>query len=48
MEYDDLLVMADELMGSIEKYTNLSSLQEKPDIVMAERVLVKMREELYK
>lgn len=48
IEYDDLLVMADELMGSIEKYTNLSSLQEKPDVVTAERVLIKMREELYK
>ncbi|WP_165041381.1 DNA polymerase beta superfamily protein [Dysgonomonas sp. ZJ709] len=48
MKYNDLLVMADELMESIEKYTNLSSLQEKPDIVMAERILVKMREELYK
>ncbi len=48
MEYDDLLSMADRLMESIEKYDQLSSLPDLPDIQGAERVLVEMRKELYK
>lgn len=48
MDYDALLAMADKLMSSIEYYAETSTLQDKPDIDLAERVLVKMREELYK
>lgn len=48
MDYDDLLAMADKLMESIENHVLTSSLQDVPDKKMAEKVLVKMREELYK
>lgn len=32
MDYDELLVMADELMSSIEHYAEISTLQDKPDM----------------
>ncbi|HCO68163.1 MAG TPA: nucleotidyltransferase [Dysgonomonas sp.] len=47
MDYDDLLAMADKLMSSIEYYAETSTLQDKPDIDLAERILVEMRGELY-
>jgi len=48
MDYDDLLVMADRLMESIESYCLISSLPDTPDKEKTEKVLVEMREELYK
>lgn len=48
MDYDDLLLMADELMESIEGYAVTSTLQDMPDMIKVESVLVEMREELYK
>lgn len=48
MDYDDLLLMADKLMESIGKYAKMSDLQDKPDMVKIESILVGMREELYK
>ncbi len=48
MEYDNLLIMADTLMQSIEQYAETSSLQDKPDIKEVEKILVEMRGELYK
>ncbi|MDU1891812.1 MAG: nucleotidyltransferase domain-containing protein [Dysgonomonas sp.] len=47
MEYDDLLEKANNLMEKIEKYASNSILPETPDIVSIEKVLVKMRNELY-
>ncbi|NDV65897.1 DNA polymerase beta superfamily protein [Bacteroides sp. 224] len=48
MDYDELLVMADKLMENIESYYLTSSLIDTPDIKLAERVLVEMREQLYR
>ena len=48
MDYDDLLAMADKLMENIESYCLTSSLPDAPDKKKIERVLVEMREELYK
>lgn len=48
MDYDDLLAMADKLMESIESHCLTSTLRDAPDKVLAERVLVEIREELYK
>lgn len=48
LDYDELLVMADQLMSSIDRYSKFSILQEKPNVNEIEKVLVKMREELYK
>jgi len=48
MDYDDLLAMADKLMENIESYYLTSSLLDAPDKEKAEKVLVEMREELYK
>jgi hypothetical protein len=48
MDYDDLLAMADRLMESIESYCLTSSLPNTPDRKNAEKVLVEIREELYK
>ncbi|WP_291527957.1 DNA polymerase beta superfamily protein [Bacteroides sp. UBA939] len=48
MDYDELLIMADELMKSIESYCLTSTLSDAPNKERAERVLVEMREVLYK
>lgn len=48
MDYDDLLAMADNLMQSIESYSSTSALPAAPDKRLAEKVLVEIREELYK
>jgi len=48
MDYDDLLVMADQLMENIESYSRTSSLPDVPDREKALKALVNMREELYK
>lgn len=48
MDYVDLLAMADNLMESIESYCSTSALPDVPDKEKAERVLVEIREELYK
>ncbi len=48
MDYDDLLAMADRLMENIESYCLTSTLPDTPDKQVAEKVLVEMREELYK
>lgn len=48
MDYDDLLIMADKLMESIESYSSISSLPNVPDKDSAERALVEIRKELYK
>ena len=48
MDYEDLLTMADHLMKSIETHYSTSSLPNFPNKDLAERVLVEMREELYK
>lgn len=46
-EYDALLKMADELIERIEQAYTTSSLPERPDRIMLEQVLIKMRTELY-
>ncbi|WP_281635616.1 nucleotidyltransferase domain-containing protein [Flavobacterium marginilacus] len=46
-EYDDLLKMADNLIASIEKQYQTSTLPEKPDEEKAIQTLIKIREELY-
>lgn len=48
MEYDQLLVMADCLIERIEHWATSSSLQEEPNMEQITRILVEMREELYK
>lgn len=48
LDYDDLLTMADQLMESIEHHAETSVLQERPDVSAVEKVLVEMREELYR
>ncbi len=48
MDYDNLLVMADRLMESIDKFTKSSKLQEQPEMAKVQGILVKMREKLYK
>ncbi|NDV58412.1 DNA polymerase beta superfamily protein [Bacteroides sp. 519] len=48
MEYDDLLTMANEMMDNINHYAETSTLQDKPDMERIEKVLVEIREELYK
>lgn len=47
-DYDELLVMADELMLRIEKADAGSSLPGRPDITQIEKLLVDMREQLYR
>ncbi|MBF4469830.1 hypothetical protein [Flavobacterium sp. HJJ] len=47
MEYDDLLEMADNLIASIEKQYQTSTLPGKPDEEKAIQTLIKIREELY-
>jgi hypothetical protein len=47
-EYDDLLQMADDLIGSIEKQYEISNLQEKLNEEKALEILIDIREELYK
>lgn len=48
VDYDDLLTMADKLMERIELNCATSALPVTPDKEMAERILVEIREELYK
>ncbi|MBZ4043941.1 nucleotidyltransferase domain-containing protein [Flavobacterium hibisci] len=47
-EYDDLLEMANNLIASIEKHYQTSTLPEKPDEAKAIQTLIQIREELYK
>lgn len=47
-EYDDLLQMADDLIVSIEQHYKTSVLQEKPDEEKAIKILISIREKLYK
>ena len=47
-EYDDLLQMADDLIISIEKHYETSTLQEKPNEEKVIQTLISIREELYK
>ncbi|PZF74368.1 DNA polymerase beta superfamily protein [Taibaiella soli] len=46
-EYEDLLEMADDLMGRIDLAFANSALQDTPDMSVIEATLVKMRTELY-
>ena len=48
MNYDDLLMMADKLMESIESYCLTSPLPNVHDKNSAEKVLVEIREKLYR
>lgn len=47
IEYDALLEMADDLIASIEKHYETSTLPESPDVEKAVGILVGIREELY-
>jgi predicted nucleotidyltransferase len=47
LEYDELLIMADDLALKIEAYYETSLLPDEVDIVEVERLLVKIRKELY-
>ncbi|MCD8041886.1 MAG: nucleotidyltransferase domain-containing protein [Tannerellaceae bacterium] len=47
MEYDQLLLLADQLMQSIDEYTKISNLPDEPDMELINRLLVKMRKELF-
>lgn len=47
MDYDDLLVMADQLMESIEAFSISSPLPDVPDQQYAEHILIEIRSELY-
>jgi uncharacterized protein len=46
-EYDDLLVMADELIVAVEHFHATSTLPDSPDKDKIEGILVKMRSEIY-
>ena len=46
-EYEDLLQMADDLISSIEKDYQTTSLPERPNEGKAIRTLITIREELY-
>ena len=46
--YEDLLAMADTLMETIESYYLRSLLPDSPDTETAEKILVEIRENLYK
>jgi uncharacterized protein len=46
-EYDDLLLLADNLIASIEKNYETSTLQDFPNKQKTENILVQMRTELY-
>jgi hypothetical protein len=48
MEYDAVLQKADDLIASIEKHYETSSLQESPNVEKAIVNLIQIREELYK
>ena len=48
IEYDTLLEMADNLIASIEKHYQTSTLPDTPDVAKATAVLVGIREMLYK
>lgn len=48
MEYDELLVMADDLMHRIEQYVGKSHLQNIPDKNKIEEILIGMRIQLYR
>ncbi len=48
LEYDDLLFLADNLIASIEKNYQTSSLPDCPNKQNTEKILVEMRIELYK
>jgi len=45
--YDDLLLLADQLIEELNLFAESSSLQEFPNKEKAEKILIKMREELY-
>lgn len=47
VDYDDLLLMAENIINSIEKHTVNSQLPECPDKEKAERILIEIREHLY-
>ena len=47
MEYDDLLLMANNLITSIEKQYETSTLPETPDVEKVTQVLIDIREQLY-
>lgn len=47
-DYDELLAEADHLIDSVQQYALASSLQDKPDLIKVEEILVEMREQLYK
>ena len=47
MEYDDLLNKADELIASIEKHYESSTLPERPDEKKAIKALIEIREAVY-
>lgn len=46
-EYDDLLAMADNLIDSIEKHYNQTSLPDLPNVTKATEFLINIREQLY-
>ena len=48
LEYDDLLVKADDLIEHIERLYLVSNLQETPDEIKINNLLVSIRKELYK
>jgi hypothetical protein len=48
MEYDDLLLMANNLIVSIENQYETSTLPETPDVEKITKVLIEIREQLYK
>ena len=47
MDYDDLLVLADSLLASIEQLHTTTDLMPFPDKIKAERLLIDIRTELY-
>lgn len=47
IEYDDLLLMANNLIASIEKQYEMSTLPETPDVEKITQVLIDIREYLY-
>lgn len=47
IEYDDLLLMANNLIASIEKQYETSTLPETPDVEKVTQVLIDIREQLY-
>ncbi len=47
-EYEELMIMVEEKIKSIEELYKIADLPETPDILKAESLLIKIREDFYR